>query len=203
MKLRKTISGNDGLREEKGRFPAFKGMIEKTSRTAMVLMAVSIAAPACSGGSGDVDSGRPDAAFDGSRADSGRSDSGGTDGAIADSEVQQMLCDLYAEGDPKRATFSLMDSRGIVGSNWRMEFRRIQVLSKTYAVFNYHNTSLTSGDFESFVEGVQRQINVPGLGNVRFELCATSGGECNGNVNPPTGNPACTATLVAESGWSG
>ena len=204
MKLRRSFPDNKEARQGKRKFPALKGMIENSSRTAMVLMAVSIAAPACSGGDGKADSGKPDVTLDSSRPDSGRQDSGEVevDSGVQDSEVPVSLCSLHGEDDPKRFVFALGEYSGIAGSEWSMQFLKIKIFGgDTYASFNYHNASLTSGRFETFIKGEQRTIDVKGLGEVKFELCGTTGGECNGNLNPPEGDPSCTATLVAESGW--
>jgi len=203
MKLRRNISGNKDVGEGKRGFPALKGMIENSSRAAMVLMAVSFAVPACSGGDQDTDSGRPDAALDGSRPDTGVLDSGGADSGVADSDVPASLCAMFGEGHVNRHTFGLMDSKSIDSSNWRMEFRKLTIFGeRRFAAFNFHDITLTAAGFESFEEGEQRPTDVPGYGTVRFELCKTSGGECNGSLIPPSGDVSCTATLVVDAGWS-
>ncbi len=197
MKLRKASFDNaeTARRPEKKRFPRLRGLVERSRRAAVVLLTVAFVY-GCGNGDTTTDGGNggQDAMADAadSAVDSGR-----------DADAPLSLCSLYGEGHENRATFSLNESRGTEGSEWRLMLRQILIAGDAaYVTFAYFPESLTSSDFLSFTVGEQITRNVTGLGTVTFELCSTTPNECAGYSDPPTGDPNCQATLASDRRWT-
>ncbi len=197
-------------REEKGeekRFSKLKPLADSLKRATVVVAILAGASFSvhCGGG---PDPAPTDGGDGGSMVDSGPTNDGGNqDSGTPDSGPGPGLCTQYPSGSPNNNTFqggNIM--RPANSSGWLWYFKSLKIQNGTeYASFGLYPSDLSSPiQYQAFTAGQTKTVNVPGVGNVTFQLCAMTAQECNAPVpgQPPnSGDVNCTATLAADQPW--
>ena len=201
MEIKKKTGAETGENgKTKGKFPRFKGMVDRLKSKAMVLAVVSVAAFGMAHCGPD-----PNENPDGGTHDADAATDAGTDCDTTDSgsDAGQSLCDMYPEGDANRHTFELGVSTPIEDGEQVMMFRELMELSggmrATFAHFNKNSPG--NVDFVGLDVGEQETLDVPGIGETTVELCSTSALECKWQLTGNEGDVNCTATLASTRAW--
>ncbi len=197
-----------GVHEERGKesgteaFSRTRPLAESLKRATVVFAILTGAALniRCGGGNPDPPP-----------SDSGIMDSGtpGQDGGTQDAGPVNGLCTQYPPGTNNNNAFfggsTIMKPANNSG-NWLMYLKSLVYQNGTEgATFGLYPQDLSSAPtYTAFTLGQTQAINVPGVGNVSFQLCNMSSQACNApspGQPPNSGDVNCYATLASDMPW--
>lgn len=201
MEIRKKNGAeSEEIGKTRGKFPRFKGMVDRLKRKAMVLAVVSVAAFGAMH-CGPDPSENPDGGHDADATTDAGTDSDTTTDSGGD--AGQSLCDMYPDGHENRHTFYLGISEPVEDGDQVLMFRELKELSSgmsaTFAHFN--KNAPANVEFLGFYVGDQEVVDVPGIGETTMELCSTTALECKWQITGNEGDVNCTAVLASTRTW--
>ncbi len=190
MKLKQEMREEAGQTDRKKAFARFKERMDKPLRVAVAAFAVTFAV-SCGDDTTERDGGN-DGGQD-AQTDGGNTTDSGTDGGTPTG-----LCTTYGPGDPHRAVFMLDDEASPSGGTYFFKFRElVDTGSELRAGFVFFPASMTTSEGIGFSLGQTKVKNIPGVGDVSFQLCEMTASPCTLS----TGDPNCSATLASSNGW--